>query len=143
MVYSKEEEPYICLFCLYLAGRRPNTYSNEWFVALTEWLITDKKVWGRTADVGPDMCGRCLTCFGLTMGGRLRDGCYLCNAREDTKIWELPYIGQVLKVGDEILELLFAKALYIYNSNSNSNDNDRERGINRTHPDIMDSEPKE
>lgn len=112
--------PQTVFFLLYLAQRQPNTYSNYGDMqTLWEWLVPATAHGGELTEFpnyfAPDICGRCLRLeHALALGGRLRDGCWICGRQADTHIWELPSLLRFIPGNKEHVETVFAIALSIF-----------------------------
>lgn len=107
------------VFCiLYLVQRVSHEYADySGLHNLYDWLVSPEeneilRTWPSVEF--PDICGRCFHIFGNTIGGRLRDGCYLCKAQCDTHIWEIGIILRDFHISREHFEAVFATALAIF-----------------------------
>lgn len=82
-------------------------------------------------DFGPDICYRCLSYFGETISGRIRDGCPKCNGAWsdiDRSSTDRFYYHIQQKLGYGIGELMMARALFIHTKETTAKNNaDKER----------------
>ncbi len=154
MQVSTDLQKLECIFLLYTADWRkwyvsqfePFLHLCHWFefVNLVETPIWQAKYDHPMYDKAPDICGKCLTSYGMCIGGRVRSRCIGCY--QDTQISAFftdPWpnrISQLTGLSPEIVEFYTAKALYIHaqvRANKDKEQHPHESAVKPIQPDIQ------
>lgn len=81
---------------------------------LADWIFDEnlKDNFHIPGTPGADICGTCRTYFGITLGGRVRAGCYICQDTRGNFAYSIGRLANRLGLSEQEVELAFSRAMF-------------------------------